>query len=210
MTFSLNEIEATAKRAARGAGYPWGLAEEAAKATRWLCANGFDGAALLSSLLQRDLAQNLGDHLPQDPSAEWQGAGVLCPLASGASLSDFAFLLKDYPVVLNNVACPGMLLPFVALIARQLDNTITLSSDGFSAAVSPQGVELKGALPESAAAVSVQLGGSLMSAVVISDRADPDPAAWGSLNRYAHKTYAPATEESRRLGAGGADLTDND
>ena len=33
MSLSLNEVESTAKKAARGAGYPWGLAEEAAKAT---------------------------------------------------------------------------------------------------------------------------------------------------------------------------------
>ncbi|NND22495.1 MAG: DUF3726 domain-containing protein, partial [Silicimonas sp.] len=42
MSYSLNEVEATAKKAARGAGYPWGLAEEAAKATRWLCAHDID------------------------------------------------------------------------------------------------------------------------------------------------------------------------
>ena len=43
MTFSLNEIEAIGKRAARGAGLPWGLAEEAGKAARWLTARGLPG-----------------------------------------------------------------------------------------------------------------------------------------------------------------------
>lgn len=41
MSFALNEIEATAKRATRGAGYDWGLAEDASKAVRWLCARGW-------------------------------------------------------------------------------------------------------------------------------------------------------------------------
>ena len=36
MTYSLYEIEVTGKRAARGSGFSWGLAEEAGKATRWL------------------------------------------------------------------------------------------------------------------------------------------------------------------------------
>ena len=40
MNLSLNEVEATAKKATRGAGYPWGLAEEAGKAVRWLCGAG--------------------------------------------------------------------------------------------------------------------------------------------------------------------------
>ena len=41
MNFSLNEMEAIAKRAARGAGYPWGLAEEASKATPLAMFTGF-------------------------------------------------------------------------------------------------------------------------------------------------------------------------
>ena len=43
MSLSLNEVESLAKKAARGTGYPWGLAEEAAKASRWLAARGVDG-----------------------------------------------------------------------------------------------------------------------------------------------------------------------
>jgi len=188
MTFSLNEIEATSKRATRGAGYPWGLAEEAAKATRWLCENGFDGAAQLALLLQRDLAKNLSDHVPQDPSMDWQGEGGLCPLATGATLSDFAFLINEGPVSLHNVECPSMLLPFVALAAKQLNSTLTLSSDGFSAIASPQGFLLKGSLPEIAMAITVKMGGSLTSEVEISERADPDPNAWTTLNEYAQNT----------------------
>ncbi|WP_172978117.1 DUF3726 domain-containing protein [Roseovarius sp. THAF27] len=35
MTWSLNEIEALARKPTRGAGYPWGLAEETGRAARW-------------------------------------------------------------------------------------------------------------------------------------------------------------------------------
>ena len=40
-------------------------------------------------------------------------------------------------------------------------------------------------------------------------RAHPDPAAWQALLGLAHRTYAPATEASRRLGAGSG-LRDDD
>ena len=40
-------------------------------------------------------------------------------------------------------------------------------------------------------------------------RADPDPNDWAALLAFAHRTYAPATEESRLRGAG-AGLSDND
>ncbi|MEL7259121.1 MAG: DUF3726 domain-containing protein, partial [Pseudomonadota bacterium] len=43
MSWSLNEVESLARKAARGAGYSWGLAEEAGKATRWTCAAGWPG-----------------------------------------------------------------------------------------------------------------------------------------------------------------------
>ncbi len=51
MICSLNEIEALARKAARGGGMSWGLAEEAGKAVRWLSDNGFPGPWLLSKLL---------------------------------------------------------------------------------------------------------------------------------------------------------------
>ncbi len=51
MSWSLNEIEGLARKAARGSGLSWGLAEEAGKATRWLCAAGLPGADALAGLL---------------------------------------------------------------------------------------------------------------------------------------------------------------
>lgn len=53
MVLSLNEVQVTAKKAARGAGYPWGIAEEAGQAARWLCSHGLDGCAALAGVLAR-------------------------------------------------------------------------------------------------------------------------------------------------------------
>ena len=106
MTFSLNEIEATAKRAARGAGYSWGLAEEAAKATRWLCARGIDGTRALAELLPLGLAQTPSTHVPEQLQGTWAGSGALCPLATGALLSDLANQLTGDPVTMQDVATP--------------------------------------------------------------------------------------------------------
>ena len=48
MNWSLNELDAMARKAARGAGYSWGLAEEAGRATRWLAAAGLPGPMCLA------------------------------------------------------------------------------------------------------------------------------------------------------------------
>jgi hypothetical protein len=68
MTFSLNEVEAMGKRAARGAGRDWGIAEEAGKAARWLTARGLPGPELLAELLTRNEGKSYEELAPARPS----------------------------------------------------------------------------------------------------------------------------------------------
>ena len=53
MIVSLNEIEGLSYKAARGAGMSWGLAEEAAFATRWLAVRDANWSGSLIALLER-------------------------------------------------------------------------------------------------------------------------------------------------------------
>ena len=209
MSYALNEVEATAKRAARGAGYDWGLAEEAAKATRWLCAQGLDGAAVLAGLLEAGYASERNAHVPQDLKGDWLAAAPLCPLATGAALSDCAARLQDTPRKMGPVTRPAMILPFAAMAARQLGACVTVEGEGFQAVTDGSGLHIEGTLPETSGALTIRAAGSLANANPSHTRAEPEEAAWAVLNRFAHKTYAPATEESRLLGAG-AGLSDND
>lgn len=209
MSYALNEVEATAKRAARGAGYDWGLAEEAAKATRWLCAQGLDGAAVLARLLEAGFAAELQAHVPQGIEGDWLAEAPLCPLATGAALSDCAARLRERPMAIGPVAQPAMILPFAATAARQLGTCVTVAGEGFQAVTDGAALHREGTLPDAAARLSIRAAGSLANPDPGRTRAEPEEAAWAALNRFAHKTYAPATEESRLLGAG-AGLSDND
>jgi hypothetical protein len=94
MKFSMNEVEAQAKKATRGAGYSWGLAEDAGKATRWLCHQGLDGVAELASLLQE---------APDEKT---------CALVQGTRLSDAALRAPTDRRLLPPVAQPVFLFPF--------------------------------------------------------------------------------------------------
>ncbi|WP_271949978.1 DUF3726 domain-containing protein [Ruegeria faecimaris] len=209
MTYSLNEIEATSKRAARGAGYAWGLAEEAAKATRWLCGHGLDGTTELAHLLDLGLAAAPADHRPDAMQGPWQGKGALCPLATGTLLSDCAEQLRAGPVEMANIAIPALLLPFAAYAARELKGCVVLDCDGHLAACDGYSVSTPDTLPAQARRVVVSLGEQRTGPRPHQTRAAPTDQAWATLNRFAHRTYAPATEESRLLGAG-AGLSDND
>ena len=209
MKLSLNEIEATAKRAARGAGYSWGHAEEAGKATRWLCAHGLGGVEALVQLLDLSLTSIPEAHTPEISGEVWAGQNALCPLAAGAAVSDCAQQLTKAPISLNNVALPVLILPFAANAAQLLETVVTVEFDGSDITTDGHSLTLPTALPDHAQLISVRLGGTLAGPVALQSRATPDQFAWAALNRFAHRTYAPATEESRLRGAG-AGLSDND
>ncbi len=209
MSFSLNEVEVTAKRAARGAGYPWGLAEEAGKATRWLCANGQDGIAELMRLLNLGLAASPASHSPKGLTEIWASDAPLCPLATGALLSDCARSLPGGRIEMKQVANPVFLLPFAAGASRVLGSTVTVECDGQIAVVDGKCLSVADRFPATATQITVRVGGDMTIPHPRQTRAAPDPDIWVRLNRFAHRTYAPATEESRKLGAGSG-LSDND
>ncbi|MDD9884917.1 MAG: DUF3726 domain-containing protein [Gammaproteobacteria bacterium] len=81
MKVSLNQIEQTARKAARGAGLAWGLADEVGRAMRWLHAYGLNGAALLAAHLDGDGGDGFGggDGLdsggPGGPGGDFGGDG---------------------------------------------------------------------------------------------------------------------------------------
>ena len=214
MSYSLNEVEATAKRATRGAGRSWGIAEESSKATRWLCAQGLSGATSLARLLDLTNRKAADSLAPATLTGEWSNTEVgLCPLVAGAALSDCAARLTAGDVVMHNVLQPALILPFAAAVARQQQSLVTVAWEGLVAVTDgtalrvddPDGV----LMTKSAAQLHVTSGGELADPLTRQTRATPDPDDWAALNRFAARTYAPATEASRLLGAG-AGLADND
>ena len=215
MTFALIEVEALAKKAARGAGYDWGMTEEAAKATRWLCAAGIDGVAALVAVLARADGLNSTDMAPRSLGGDWEArSGSMCPLMAGATLSDSAIYWAETGKRIAKVVSPIMLVPFVACAARQLGTVVTMQAnntravtDGFTVSIEPEQNEI--ALFTTIINVSIQTGGQLFHPRQPHNRADPTQADWAKLNQFACRTYAPDTEASRLKGAG-AGVTDND
>ena len=191
MSYSLNEVEAMARKATRGAGEDWGLAEEAGRAARWLCAQGIDGVAALTDCLAREARD---------------GA---CPLRLGCDLSDRAAALVSGRRRYKDVASPVLLLPFVAMAARQIALPLWVECDGSHAVTDGQGLAMTSPFPAHAMRVDVLVDGGLSAPLPRQTRARPDPAAWAMLCRFAHKTYAPASEASRLRGAA-AGLSDTD
>jgi hypothetical protein len=211
VSWSLNEIEALAKKAARGAGFTWGQAEEVGKATRWLEARGLPGAATLADYLAWWDAEGSADMQP-DLSSDPAGApaGAICPVLAGIMLSDG--LWQGDKLVLANVRAPLLLLPFLAATAAARGSAIGVDLGATTLCVAPDESLCAAALPQpvETATVALALGAAAAGDVVPAGlRSDCPEDAAATLTVFATRTYAPATEESRIAGAG-AGLTDND
>ncbi len=85
--YALIEIETHCRKAARGAGYEWGEAEEMAKAVRWLCAHGVNGAEQCLTLLKA-VDGNCADHRANAGTLKGTHDGAVCGLSLGCALAD--------------------------------------------------------------------------------------------------------------------------
>lgn len=216
MTFSLNEIEAMSKRAARGSGLSWGLSEEAGKASRWLASHDLAGPAALADVLTQNDQQPCKDLTPKSLDGVWQArSGTLCPLVSGAALNDCAGrLTANQAIEMENVTHPLLVVPFAAWAAIHIGVPVAVTwldvrlvTDGFGLWVDGPKEQLETTQP-----VSLTCMRAVDCEVTIAapgHRGDVSTTSWACLSDLAHRTYASATEESRTLGAG-AGTTDND
>ena len=210
MILSLNEIDALSRKATRGAGYPWGLAEEAGRAVRWLCARGMDGGAALADLLDQRDSHMLSEATPVLSGDTWAAnGGPLCPLVTGAAVSDMAASLADSHLHLILVQQPILLVPFVGWAAQSLSSPLTLFWEAGQAISDGTGLHLIGQLPGMAEHMQITPGGVLPRPVSLANRAQIGDDSLARLDQFAHRTYAPATEASRLKGAG-AGVSDND
>ncbi len=216
MTYSMNEITAICKRAARGAGLSWGLAEEAGYAARWLACHNLPGPEVLAAHLSQIDGAGYDQLCPQDTADLWQAkGGTLCPLITGAALCDLAATLATgREVTLGRISHPLLLLPFVAAAAQHQGTQLSLTWQGVTAEIGP---ELRLAVSDGAALTPVAATRVRITAghsgagdpVPRKNRGEISPEAARILGALGHRTYAPDTPESRLSGAG-AGLSDND
>jgi len=196
MSWSLGETAALALKATRGAGLSWGLAEEAAGAVFWLHQRGLPGISALCGYVDcYGAAGTAGD--------------AACPLVLGAALSDGTHVVPEQlgeRIDLGTVSAPLLLLPFVATIPPGTFWLIA-PGDGDAAPDPWHSGWLRGSAPcQLQRGTAAQIAGTRAGHTRLPDRF---ACCVDRLTDFAHRTYAPATSQSRLAGAG-AGLTDND
>ena len=204
---SLPEIEALCLKAARGAGFSWGLAEEAGFAARFLAARGLPGPEVLLRLLDGRAEDSSAPVIGTD--RVWRGGQ--CPIATGAALSDFAGLPQgpaQGPIVLETLAQPLLILPFACLAARLGKSALQVTWPGFDASVQAGGIilGLTEELQANVATVRVEVSPALGVFPPLTDGRTLTAAVWAGLDAYALRTTVPSSAASRAgAGAGGSD-----
>jgi hypothetical protein len=211
--YSLNEVEAEARKAARGTGLSWGLAEDVGRIARLLAHTRH--LAVLADALD---ALKSGCHttgLVSDRSGiRATEDRPLSPLVLASAIADRSAEIAEGTLTITaKVAEPRLLVPMLTSVAERLQRPLRLQLDGHEVAVSRDITPAFAALAELRTAHTILISSlrldlgqaSLTKAVGI---AIPDDL-WRRFTALAALTYVPASEHSRRAGAG-AGLSDND
>jgi hypothetical protein len=216
MTWSLNELEAEAKKAIRGVGLSWGVSEDGAKAVRWLAAHGVDPLPALSDVLDRQDRKAVATAFTRTETGRWYADAPISPLVLGAAFCDDADRLATRAFAAGPVAQPLLLLPFAARAARFLQRALRLDLCGEQVMLMETGDPVgdlaaisRGDLPEVRCEVVTERLPSSQAKAASTGGITADPQSWDRLSAFVHRTYVPASERSRREGAG-AGMTDND
>lgn len=190
MSWSLGETQAMAAKACVGAGYSWGQAEDAGLAVRALCAQGRDGAGLLAAVILANDAKQLGPET--------------CPICHGTQIADGLQPITEAPLTLPEMLSPELLVPFLSWRATRQKQCCVLSLPGATYTCNADGSVVIDGTPDAKAAAPTLHTASAdrPTKPAPATRARISPATQAVLKRFAGRTYAPATEESRAKGAG--------
>lgn len=218
------------RRASVGAGFPYGLADDAARAVRWLCGRGLPGLENLRRLVRDGDPGALSRSPPVIDGAVWRWSGSgdapISPLDLGPAMAELALVAGDKrpaTIEFSALMAPLLLLPWAAKLADQagMAVTVTIAMPGNSHdyLVRPGGAvhgPAQANVCEGLAEVRIDLVGDRLpndpprdDTRALAEGVTTPEELWAALNEYAHRGYVAATAESRKLGAG-AGLTDND
>ncbi|WP_164548679.1 DUF3726 domain-containing protein [Mesorhizobium sp. M7D.F.Ca.US.005.01.1.1] len=194
---SFNEVETLSAKAARGAGFSWGLAEDIGRAARALAADGQDWGSAMLSLVENARSFEAPDLIRAARWYEGKGEGEgganiaagkpLCPAKTAALLLDHPPPADAMPLTILDVGLPVWLDAMLRRSAMRLAHVPALS------------VSRADVVIEHRSGIGQPRAGS---------RRAVEQQTLVALNSFAAKTYVPESERSRVRGAGGGRVDD--
>jgi len=201
---TLSEIDTTSKRAAKGAGFSWGISEEIGKNMRLLELFGLSGIKNLNKYL-KDYKKKQFQKIALISEINETKKNPFCPIILGTNFIDQVNLLdKKNSIKIINVAFPILFLPFVSRASEVIGKRIFLKIDEkeflLNLNQSIYSNYLKNEILENCNTVNISF---------IENNNSFNENEWDELYKLSEDTFVEETE-SLKIGAAGAGLTDND
>tara|TARA_B100000470_G_scaffold12205_1_gene8398 strand:- start:45 stop:656 length:612 start_codon:yes stop_codon:yes gene_type:complete len=201
---TLSEIDTTSKRATRGAGFSWGVAEEVGKNMRLLELFGLSGIKNLNKYL-KDYKNRQFQKISLISDINEANKYPFCPIILGTNFIDQVKLLdKKNNIQISNVAFPLLFLPFVSRASEIIGKRIFLKIEEkeflLNLNQSIYSNYLKNEILENCNTVNISF---LENNNLFNEN------EWNELYKLSEDTFVEETE-SLKIGAAGAGLTDND
>ena len=201
---SLSEIETTSKRASRGVGFSWGIAEEVGKCIRLLELFGLPGIKNLNEYYQKKDKENF-DNIKLINQKNTSNKNSLCPISLGISCLDQIRKIENYnECSFKNVAYPLLLLPFLSRSSEIIGKKILVVLDkyefllNFNTNISSN--SLKKEFPSKVKIVKISF---------LNNKDNFTDYDWKNLYKLSENTFVEESD-SLKKGAAGAGLNDND
>ena len=201
---SLSEIDTVSKRATRGAGFDWGIAEEVGKNIRMLEMLGIAGIKNLNHYYKIKVKKNfekinLIDKENKSNKLEY------CPIIAGVSFLDQVRSLENLSEIkFENIAFPILFLPFVSRASEIVGRKILLKVDNRTFLLNYNTSIYSNSLNEGVTTI-----GNKVVVKFLENQDSFEENEWKELYTLSEKTFVEENE-SLKQSAAGAGLTDND
>ena len=201
---SLSEIETTAKRASKAAGFSWGESEEIGKCIRQLEMFGLPGIKHLNFYFN-DKIKNNYENLSLINQSNSSSSSPYCPIILGIGFLDQLKILENYEkIYFSNIAYPIIFLSFLSRSSEVIGKKINVKFDKkeifLNLNVNIYSNFLNIEFPKNSKNLEISF---------IENKDNFNEDEWKSLYRLSENTFVEETD-SLKKGAAGAGLTDND
>ena len=200
---SFSEIDVVVKRASRGMGFDWGVAEEIGKNIKLLEMFGLPGF------------KNLNQYFKIYKNKQFQKISLIsqlnnsktyfCPINSGINFLDQVnMLIEKDEIIFENMAFPILIIPFISRSSEIIGKRIILTIDekkfllNFNQSIYSN--YLKNEILENAKNIKIKF---------IENKNNFSEKEWNEIYKISEETFVEENEDLKESAAG-AGLTDND
>jgi len=201
---TLNEIDTTAKRASKAAGFSWGIAEEVGKSIESLELFGLPGITNLNLYLKK-IKKNHPKKLNKIKKENRLKNKELCPIYCGVAFLDKCRQLETLQSIkYYNVSYPLLILPFISKTSELLGKKILIEYNKSSFLLN-----FNKSIFSKNADKQIDSLAKEMKIEFLENKNYFSEKNWKELYKLSEKTFVEESESSK-TNAAGAGLIDND